>query len=409
MDMTAIKASFGRWIEAANQADGFTLAVGNMPDCFHELTTGKITNLAPPQGLHTFHGKVFKVQIIVSIRQFVGKLKEPVAALVDYPLIKARDNRLCFLPSSRKLYFAGEVLLGDLQVSHRLPIVQRAFNFFSVRCSEEDFQPKVKARAFTRHDLIGLAPKGFPFFLYDKVQIEIAKAITLDGDRLDACRDIAALAEFIDRSLYADLALRAPAVKEFPAGLLEGERAILFYLLETWWGGAYFSFEITEKQAICFVNAFNDILNSLTTYQIPMLVFGKPLKLCGVLHQSKLIQAFAGQLIVFAVQRNTVIIYQPTDIDLPVQTLILFLAVELEFVRFHRLISGVPGQLVDQRLRSYFRRSLHKSGEASAVCQPICGIGRILFPYVNCMLMHAKCMYGIIQSGLAPRRPPSPS
>lgn len=332
MDVPAVKASFGRWIEAVNQPNRFALDVRNMLENAHELGTGQVANLAAPKGLHSLHGKVFKVQMIVAVSQVMGQLEEPVTALVDHPLIKAGDNRLGFLPATGKLHFAGKILLGDLQFSHCLTIVQRAFNLFAVRCDEEGFQPKVKACAFARHGLIVFCD----FFLYHKVQVEIVKTIPLDGDSLNVRWYITAFAEFVDTTLNADLV----AVQQLPPRLLESERAILSHLLKAGRGSAYFPLEITKEQGVGSINAVNNVLNGLTANQRPMLIAVKLFQLGEVFHQDELVQALPGQGIVFAMQRNAMVVDQPGNVDLLVQQSILFLLVELELVRlddFHTL------------------------------------------------------------------------
>jgi|688.fasta_scaffold230283_1 hypothetical protein len=324
MNVSAIKARLGRWIETINQADNFTFDGGNMFEDAHKLATGKVAYLATPKGLHPFHGQVFKEQMIVLVGQSVGKLEEPVPALVDHRLIDAGDNHLGFLPAVRKLHFASKVLLCDLQFGHCLTIVQRAFNLFAIRCDQEGLQPKVKARAVTRHGLIVL---GY-IFLYHKVQIEIAKTVTLNGDGLNVYWNLSRLAELVDLALNADLV----AAQQLPTGLLERETAIFLHLLKAGWSGLNLVLEIAKEQAIGFVDTINDVLNGLTTNQTPMLIAIKLFQFRDVLHQDELVQALSGQGVVFAMQRYAVVVNQPSNVYLLVQKPILFLTVELEFV-----------------------------------------------------------------------------
>ena len=255
MDGSAVKASFGRGIETVNQAEGLALQAGDVVEDAHELTTGQVANLAAPHGLHPLHGEVFKEERIVAVGQGMGQLKEPVTALVDHGLIQAGDGLSSFLPMVRKLDLACHLALGLFQFGEGLPIEQRAFNRFAVRCGEKSFQPKVEACAITCLGLMGLGD----FFLDHKVQIEIAKTVTFDGDGLDASRYLTALAEFVDLALNADTVI----VQQLPTGLLEGERAILLNLLKAWWGRAYFPFQVGEKQTIGVVDTVNNILNGL--------------------------------------------------------------------------------------------------------------------------------------------------
>ena len=153
----------------------------NMGQNIHEFAACQVANLATPKPLHPPHGEVFKEQVVVSVRQVVGKLEEPVTAAVDNRLIDTGDIRLRLAPVVGKLDLVGHLALGGLQFGHSRAIVQRAFNLFTVRRGEECFQPKVKARAFTRRGLMNWVT----LFLNNEVQIKIAKTVTLDSDSLD--------------------------------------------------------------------------------------------------------------------------------------------------------------------------------------------------------------------------------
>jgi hypothetical protein len=330
MDMPTIRTSLGRGIPAVNTKDNLALFVGNVLENAHELTASQVTHLAPPKSLHTLHRQVFKEEMIKRIGQFVGKLEEPIAALIHDRLMDSSDNHLGFLPAAREFNFTRKVLLGDLEFSHSLTKVQRTFNVFSNIGNQESFHTKVEPGAVTRPELIALVD----FFLYHKVEPEIAKTVPFDRDRLDVGWNIARLAEFVDHTLNANLV----TLKQFPTCLLERERTILFDLLKAWGCGTHLVLvlEVAKEKLIAFVNALNNILNGLGTYEIPMSVLSKLLQLGDVLHQDKLVQTLASKLVVATMQGNAVVIDQPSDVDLSVQKLILFLAIELELVRPHR-------------------------------------------------------------------------
>lgn len=335
MDVSASKASLGRWVETVNQPNRLALKGCNMLKSAHELATSHVANLATPKRLHPLHGEVFKEQMIVLVGQFVSQLKKPVTALVDDGLGQTCHVRFGFLPVIGELDLARHGALGGFQFSQGLPIVQRAFNLIAVRCGQEDLQPKVKACAVTRHGLM----VWLNIFFDHEVQIEIAQTVTLDGDSLDAFWYISAFAEFIDLALNADRALRAPAAQQLPSGLLEREATILLHLLKAGWGSADFSLEVAKEQGIGSINAVNNVLNGLTAYHVPVDILIEFLDLRDVLHQDKLVQALASQSIISAVQGNAVVVDQPCNVDLLVQKLILFLAIELELVGlndFHR-------------------------------------------------------------------------
>jgi hypothetical protein len=315
-------------MEAPDQMNNLAIFVSHMLEDAHELTTSQVAHLATPHGLHTLHIQVFKEEIVEIIRQFVRKLEKPVAALIDDRLVDASDNHLGFLPATREFNFTSKILLGNLQFSHSLAKVQRAFNIFSNIGNQESFQTKVKPGTFTCPELIILVG----IFLYHEVEPEIAKAITFDRNRLDVCWNIARLTELIDHPLNLD----PVPIEKFPTRLLEGETGVLLDFFEAWRRCADLVLEIAKEKLIALIDALNNVLNRLTAYQIPMGVLGKLFQLGDVLHQDKLIQALPRQLVVATVQGDAVIVDQPCNVNLLVQKTILFLAIELEFVRPHR-------------------------------------------------------------------------
>lgn len=378
MNVSAVKASFGRRIEAVNQADNLTLTGSDVLENAHKLGAGQVAYLATPQGLHPLHGEVFKEEMIIAVGQLMGQFKEPITALVDDPLINAGNVRFGLLPAVRELDFTGKVLLGGLQFSEGLTIIQRTFNFFSLRCGEKDFQPEVKARAVARHGLI----IWINFFLNHKVEIEIAKTIPLDGDGLNIHWKITALAEFVDYVLNADTII----IKEFPTRLFECEGAILLDLLKARGSSLEILLEIAKKQTIGFVNAVNNVLNCLATNQIPVLVVRKLFQLGDMLHQGELVQALSGESVVFAVQRNAVVVDKPCNVNPLVQTLILFRPIQLEFVGLDDLHNPAFATLPlpnDQSCRLIFRPSTRPQASVCATLIALCVVAYIVRPYIQ--------------------------
>jgi hypothetical protein len=154
IDFTTIRTGFGRWIEPVNQADNFTLDVGNVFEDAHKFGAGQIAYLATPKALHPLHGQIFKIQGVIAIRQLVSQLEKPITAAVDYSLIDTRDNPLRLAPSTQIFDLAGKILLGLLEFGHCLPIVQRAFNLLAVRSCEKSLQAKIKTGAVTRQTIV---------------------------------------------------------------------------------------------------------------------------------------------------------------------------------------------------------------------------------------------------------------
>ena len=302
----------------------FALSSGNIGQDRHELGSGEIAYLAAPQSLHPSHVEVFKEQLIVLVRQFMGKLEEPITATVDHCLIDAGNIGFRLAPVVGELDLAGDLALCGLQFSHCSAIVQRAFNVFIVRRLEEDFQAKVESCAVTCQNSGTLVD----FLLNDEVQPEIAKTITLDGDSLDVCWDIARLAELIDNAANLNLVI----VEQLPAALFHRKAAIPLDLLKAWGRGLHLALEIAKEQLVGFIDALRNVLNRLAINQVPMAVLGQFLKFGDMSHQGVHVQALASQAIIPAMQSDTVVIDQPTDVDLLVQVLILFRAIEFEFV-----------------------------------------------------------------------------
>lgn len=106
----------------------------------HELGARKVTHFATPHGLHPLHGKVFKEQLIVPVRQFVCQLEEPIAATVDNALVDTDNVGFCFMPILRPLNLARHLALSKAQFSKSLAIVQGRFNRLPLRRGEESLQ-----------------------------------------------------------------------------------------------------------------------------------------------------------------------------------------------------------------------------------------------------------------------------
>ena len=284
--------------------NNFALSGRDIGQDAHEFRSGKVAYLTTPQSLHPLHAEVFKEQVVVLICQVVGQLEEPVTALVDHRLIDAGNVRFSFAPVIGKLDLAGHLATCLFQFSHCLAIVQRTFNFLTVRRSEESLQTKVESCAVTCQDTVAWVD----LFLNDEVEPDIAKTITLDGDGLDIGWNTGAhwarLAELIDNPLDLDFI----AVKQFPTSLFQREAAVLLDLLKAWGRGLYLALKVAEKQLVRLIDTLYDILNRLATDKVPMAVLGQPLKPGDVHHQGIRIQACTEQAIVPAMHGNTVVI-----------------------------------------------------------------------------------------------------
>lgn len=292
----------------------------------HELGACQVADLATPQGLHPFHVQVFKEEIIVAIRESMGELKKEVSATINNVLIESGNSILGFLPIVRAFAFTRHSALSMFQVGQGLPIVQRAFNLFSVRCDKKCFQTKIETCAVTCHGSITLV--WFDF--YHKVEIEIAKRITFNCDRLNARWNIARFTKLIDAALNFDTI----RVEQLPTRLFQCEGGILFNFLESGRACANLAFEVAKEQLIGFVDAVNNVLDGLGTNKIPVREAVKLFQLGQMLHQLEFVDSLAKQTVVPLVKCDAMVINQPGNVNLLVQVFVFLAAVQFEFVRF---------------------------------------------------------------------------
>src|SRR5215218_2392768 len=89
LDMTTRRAYLGRGTETVDQMYDLALGGSNILQNAHEFRAGNVAHFAPPQALHSLHGKVFKEQLIVLAGQIVRQFEEPITPLVDNALIDA--------------------------------------------------------------------------------------------------------------------------------------------------------------------------------------------------------------------------------------------------------------------------------------------------------------------------------
>jgi hypothetical protein len=336
--MPTSRTALGGGIEAIDQMNNLAFGGCNVLQDAHKFGARNVTDFAAPHGLHSLHGKVFKEQLVVPIRQLMRQLKEPVAATVDNALVDTRDNSASFLSSAGKLDLARKLLLRLPQCGHGLTVVQRGFNLATIRGSQESFQPKIEACAVTRHGWIA----WIDLCLHHEIKVEIAQRIAFDCDRLDARGNIAALAVLVDSALKVD----AVALQQLPPRLLERERTVLLDLLERGWRSLELALEVAKEQFVGAVNPLCNVLNGLRTDQVPVGIARQLLELGEMPHQVVLVQTLAPQTIVATVERNAMIVDQTGNVDLLVQMAILLRAVELELVGLgenHRSIDRALG------------------------------------------------------------------
>jgi hypothetical protein len=169
---------------------------------------------------------------------------------------------------------------------------------------------------------------------FSKVEPEIGKIIPFDCHRSDVSGNVPTFAVLVLPALNA----HPVAVKQLPSRLLEREGTVFLDLLEAGRRGLDFALKIAEEQVVRLVNArptpawAHHVLNGLRANQVPMRIARQLLEPGYVSHQVVPAQSLTRQTIVAAVPGDAVVIDQPGNVYLPVQALILFRAVELEFV-----------------------------------------------------------------------------
>ena len=131
-----------------------------------------------------------------------------------------------------------------------------------------------------------------------------------------------------------------------------------------------------------------------------MRVLGQPFQASDVLHQRKLVQALAGQTIIALMQSNAVIVDNPRNVNLLVQSLILFRPVQLELVRpdgFHNPAFAILRRPNGLLTRLSFLRSMHWIVLIFSVLTARSVVVRIHFRSChNCIANMAKCMESAI-------------
>lgn len=387
--MTTARAGLGRGIKAVNEMHEFTLTFGDVLQNIAELRKGDVSDLAPPKSVHGFDIERFQNDDVKArprgTRQVMRQLEEPVPALVCDPFMHSYKVVVGFTPVMATFDFAGKVAVRVTDVIQTSLKELRRSNHFAGRQGEEGFQTKVCA-----NDGVTQSVDFFLFRLYGKANEQFPKQVALDRDRFDRAENFPAFAELVDFTLNANLI----GTDQLPTGLLERKRRVLFDLAEPRPCKALRNLPgfVLKKQLITPIDTLANVLNGLTSNQIPKRVLGQLFQLGNVLLHIVHADILSGQLEVPPLKSNAVIPDDPADVNLVVQMLILFASVQLELERFHGLISGTLHQQDGLQWRSYLHRFPHKSAEASLRFLPRCGIGHIVLSYLYCMLMHAVCM-----------------
>lgn len=362
-----------------------TLTSGDVLQTIAEFAECNITDLAAPQLVHGFDVERFQHNDVKTLGQVVGQFEEPVTPLVGNSFMPAVEDVVRFSAVMTTLPLAGKlsVCLANL-IQARLKPFGR-FDFFPGRQREKGFQTAV-----CPNDGVTQSGGALSLIVYAEIDKQLAKLIALDGDGLDLTKNFAALAELKNELAQPQFV----AANQFPTSLLERERFVQLHFTEGWTAKLLANLPslVLEEKLIASINTLAHILDGLRSKQSEVRKAGALAHLRDVLLHGVHLDVLARQLEITPMKGNTVIPNQTSNINPLLKMLILFVCVQLEFERLHWLLSGIPGQLVDQRWRSCFRRFPHKADEASSMFLPICGIGHILFPYMHCMLLHAICM-----------------
>ena len=117
------------------------------------------------------------------------------------------------------------------------------------------------------------------------------------------------------------------AADQLPASLFQGEGSIFLDLLKAWGRCPCLALEIAEKELVCLVDALGNVLDSLSVKHFPKLILGKLFELGKMRLQLIAVEIFSGQAVVSPVESNTVVVHNPSYVDLGSENAILFVPV----------------------------------------------------------------------------------
>lgn len=328
MDAATMTASFARWIEPVNITNQLTLLPGDVFQNIQKHPERQVADLSAPHPFHATQIEGLQEQDVVSIRQVVGQLEEPVLALVAYPGVGYRQLAVGLAPVIRESLLSGKVTSGPPDFGQRLSEEQRGLYLVGIKAvvdSQEGLETKIKPRHFTGRGLEwGLC------HCLRHTQIEITDTIPLDRNRLDLANQLPLFDILVHLTADPD----AVGFQELVSRLLKREAGVLARLLE---GGrphleAPFVPYRLEKECVSLLDTLHDVLKRLRRNVIQPGVLVQLLEFGQMLHQGILIQMLARQLVVSLVERNTVVVGPTRQRDGVTQLTVSFRLVQSIFV-----------------------------------------------------------------------------
>jgi hypothetical protein len=193
-------------------------------------------------------------------------------------------------------------------------------NFCAIGTNEKGGKAKVETCAFTRH---GSVDRPFSD-VETEVSEQVACGLTLDCYGLDLA---------VNRSgqgqLVVTFANAEPVAIELPARLRQGERLGFGDLAV---GRRAFVLS-TKELLIALLDAENEVLNGLRTELLPVCVLGLLLESGDMFFEGVEIQRVSVLLVVRLAKPDAVVVDFTTNIDLPVESPVPFVAVNLVDIR----------------------------------------------------------------------------
>ena len=260
-----------------------------------------------------------KEKVVVAVGQRVGQLEEPIASLVDHPLVQTGHPTPGLMPVVAPFVLARQRTLGGTQGVQGLREVERADNFAPVTADQERLETEVEPNG-----AVTLPVGNVDVFLDNEGEGEIAERVALNRYRFNGVGKLTRFAELVNVSLDAD----AVAAQQRPARLLERERTVLPDLLELGRRGLDARLAIAKEERVGAVNALANVLPGLTAHQGVVRVLGELAPFGDVLHHVVLAHVLARQAVVAPMERDAVVPDEARHVDALMQQSILFIAVQ---------------------------------------------------------------------------------
>jgi len=308
--------------------DKLTLTDSNVLQNIAKLAESNVAYLAPPKLFHPFDVERFQNNDVETSSQSVGKLEEPIAALMGDLLMQAGKGVTRFASVMTAFDFRGKLTVRFANLVQRRLKPFGRFDFFSARQGEKGFQAKV-----CPNDGVTQSVGNAFYGIYTEIYKQLAKRGALNGDGLDMAEDFSTFTEFEDQLTQTKFV----AAYQLPSRLLERKRLVQFHFAErrTAKPLANLSGFVLKEKLIASSHPLANILYGLSIKQSEVGKAGKLLDFRNVLLQGIDVDILARQLEISTMKSNTVIPDQAGNINLLMKMLILFVCIQFELECFH--------------------------------------------------------------------------